>query len=312
MTLPLISVIIPNYNHERFLKRRIDSVLNQSYQNIEVIILDDCSKDNSKEIIENYRHHPKIKEIVYNEYNSGSTFRQWEKGVLLATGDYVWIAESDDWCEKNFLETLIEGIVKNDDVVLAYAQSYFINLDGKISFIKREEYLSKLYEGSEFVKKKMIKENAVQNASMAIFNRKAYHNISKEYTAFKYCGDWLFWSKIALLGNVFISGKHLNFFLNHNADVSTRFNSSGMNFIEEFNVLDILYKDGVINKDEYLEGYYLKYKGFNIQKSHFENDVVTTISEILDKNVFIPEIKRRYQKWRLNESIKLFLKKILK
>lgn len=72
---PLVSIIIPNYNHAPFLKERIDSVLNQTYDNFEVIILDDKSTDNSKEVIEVYRSHPRISQIVYNEENSGSTFK---------------------------------------------------------------------------------------------------------------------------------------------------------------------------------------------------------------------------------------------
>ena len=60
MQLPLISVIIPNYNHAPYLNKRIDSILNQSVQNFELIILDDCSTDNSREVIESYRSHPLV------------------------------------------------------------------------------------------------------------------------------------------------------------------------------------------------------------------------------------------------------------
>ena len=88
-----VSVIIPNYNHAKYLNQRIDSVLNQTYQNFEVIILDDCSPDNSKQVIEAYRGHPKISTIVYNEQNSGTTFKQWDKGLQLAKGEWVWIAD---------------------------------------------------------------------------------------------------------------------------------------------------------------------------------------------------------------------------
>ena len=91
-----VSVVIPNFNHALYLKQRIESVLNQTFQNFELIILDDCSTDNSKEVIERYKNHPKISKIVYNEENSGSVFRQWIKGIKLSTGKYIWIAESDD------------------------------------------------------------------------------------------------------------------------------------------------------------------------------------------------------------------------
>ena len=82
---PLVSVIIPNYNHAPFLKERIDSVLNQSFDNFEVIILDDKSTDHSKEVIESYRNHEKVVHIEYNSQNSGSTFKQWDNPETMFT-----------------------------------------------------------------------------------------------------------------------------------------------------------------------------------------------------------------------------------
>jgi glycosyltransferase involved in cell wall biosynthesis len=106
---PLVSVIIPNYNHAAYLNERIDSVLNQTFRDFEVILLDDCSTDNSREIIESYRGHEKISQIEYNEVNSGSTFIQWKKGLDLAQGDWIWIAESDDVASNEFLSNAIEN-----------------------------------------------------------------------------------------------------------------------------------------------------------------------------------------------------------
>lgn len=80
--MPKVSVIIPNYNHSSYLKERIDSILNQTFQNFEVIILDDCSTDNSKEIIELYRDHTKVSHIVYNEKNSGSTLDNGKRELI--------------------------------------------------------------------------------------------------------------------------------------------------------------------------------------------------------------------------------------
>lgn len=88
-TKPSVSVIIPNYNHALYLKQRIDSVLNQAFQAFELIILDDCSTDNSREIIEQYRDNPKVSQIIYNQENSGSVFKQWIKGIELCQGDYI-------------------------------------------------------------------------------------------------------------------------------------------------------------------------------------------------------------------------------
>src|ERR1700712_406276 len=96
---PKVSVIVPNYNHMLYLKQRIDSILAQTYRDFEVILLDDASVDGSVKILEHYRYNLKVKHIVLNTQNSGSTFAQWEKGLQLAQGDWVWIAESDDYAD---------------------------------------------------------------------------------------------------------------------------------------------------------------------------------------------------------------------
>ena len=78
--MPLVSVIIPNYNHAAFLKRRIESILNQSLQDFELIILDDSSWDDSRGIIETYRGNLKISNIVYNDKNIWQHIQPMEKG----------------------------------------------------------------------------------------------------------------------------------------------------------------------------------------------------------------------------------------
>lgn len=124
-----VSVIIPNYNHALFLTQRIQSVLNQSFQDFELILLDDCSTDNSQSIIAQYQHHPKVSHVVYNETNSGSPFKQWAKGVALAQGAYIWIAESDDFAEASFLERCVTQLDKYASVGLVYCDSNIIAHD---------------------------------------------------------------------------------------------------------------------------------------------------------------------------------------
>ncbi|RYY07003.1 MAG: glycosyltransferase family 2 protein [Sphingobacteriaceae bacterium] len=127
----LISVIIPNYNHARFLNQRIDSILNQTYQNFEIIILDDCSTDESRSIIGSYKNHPKVSHTIFNTINSGSTFIQWEKGINLSAGNYIWIAESDDYSSSDFLQSLVNLIDENVNVGLAYCGSETVDENGK-------------------------------------------------------------------------------------------------------------------------------------------------------------------------------------
>lgn len=107
-----ISIIVPSYNHASYLEKRLESIFNQTYQNFEVILLDDASTDRSEEILNKYKVNSKVSHLIVNKENSGSPFKQWEKGVELAKGDYIWIAESDDFCEKQFLEILLKKWIK--------------------------------------------------------------------------------------------------------------------------------------------------------------------------------------------------------
>ena len=107
MTPPLVSVIIPNYNHAPYLDERIRSIAGQSFQDFEIILLDDCSTDQSISILNKWAKHPKISHFIVNKQNSGSTFLQWEKGFSLAKGKYIWIAESDDVAHPDFLNITV-------------------------------------------------------------------------------------------------------------------------------------------------------------------------------------------------------------
>ena len=104
-----ISVVVPNYNYAKYINKRIDSIVRQTYPIYELIILDDCSTDDSVEVIEKKIEKIKVKypelkvRFIKNEKNSGKAMRQWRKGFELAKGDYIWIAEVDDLSSREFL-----------------------------------------------------------------------------------------------------------------------------------------------------------------------------------------------------------------
>jgi glycosyltransferase involved in cell wall biosynthesis len=248
--MPKVSVIIPNYNHAPFLRQRIDSVLNQSYQDFEVIILDDCSTDNSKELIEHYRSHVKVSQVIYNEQNSGSTFRQWIKGITEAKGSYIWIAESDDWCEPTFLENIIPNLLERPDCVIGYCQAYCV-VGNDIKAVTTRPYLAEYIEGATFIKDYMVTTNSIYNASMAVWKKESFARISQDFTVYKLVGDWLFWVELCTTGNVFVSGRVLNYFRKHDKDVSGTAYGSGLNFIEEAKLLKALKDKQLISTASY-------------------------------------------------------------
>ena len=294
---PLVSVIVPNYNHSVYLKQRLDSILCQTYQNFELIILDDCSTDNSKEIIDSYKDNSKISKIIFNHENSGNTFKQWEKGLEIANGEYIWIAESDDWCEPVLLETLVSGLLNNKQCSVAYAQSYAITNPNIIDWRSNHQKLFDYVNGLEYIKENMLFINSIFNASMALFKKEYYLKISNRYTSFKFCGDWFFWIELAQKGDVFISGRLLNYFRRHDQDVTGKANACGYNFIEELGILKILKNKNIINGQQYKSALLFKYFRYFIDKNKF------------NKNIRL-EIEQAFY-WNENKSYKYFLKRAI-
>jgi len=230
-----ISVILPNYNHDRFLNQRISSVLNQTYQDFELIILDDCSSDNSLALLEQWRNHPKVSHFIVNETNSGSPFRQWKRGIELAKGEWVWIAESDDLCELNFLSKMVNEICKKPNAGVVYAQSYDINEKGDRVYDRvkyTQGFNPNIWNGSfgldglEFIQRYLSVKNVIPNASGVLFRREycTPHVFDDSLMDMRMCGDWLFWIKLLEKGEVVFLSEHLNYFREHDA-VSRNHNS---------------------------------------------------------------------------------------
>lgn len=256
----VVTVIIPNFNHSRFLRQRIDSVLNQTYREFEIVILDDCSTDISREIIDTYRSNNKVKKVIYNEVNSGSPFKQWEKGIQEAEGEWVWIAESDDFCDENFLETAIQQL-KQTHGDLFFCQSFNVNETNDIikdnfwwtDDIKGINW-SKPFcqEGKEFIRVALQFKNVIPNASAVVFKRDNFN--FKAITQYKNCGDWLFWIDFIKWRKVTYSPLQLNHFRNH---LNTTRNLSSrkrmlQREMEELSIKYILLKEGLLENKEQL------------------------------------------------------------
>jgi CMP-N-acetylneuraminic acid synthetase len=128
MTPPLVTVYITNYNYERFIRQSIESVLNQTLQDFELLIIDDGSKDNSKAIIEEYRDQPKIS-IIYQQ-NKGLNITN-NIAMRAASGTYLMRLDADDFLEPGALETM-SGILDADPSLgLVFPDYYYVNAEGE-------------------------------------------------------------------------------------------------------------------------------------------------------------------------------------
>ncbi len=223
---PKVSVIVPNYNHALFLKQRLDSIFNQTFKDFEVILLDDASTDESATILNAYKDHEKVSHVVINKNNSGSPFKQWQKGIALAKGDYIWIAESDDYCELTLLDQLL-GLFKNN-TVLAYCASEIINeKEEKKGRHKWADALDNKKWGKDYynkgvkeIKKYLRYRNTITNASAVLVKASAIKNIDMP-VHMMFCGDWSVWIQVLKQGDIAYTSNLLNVFRRHSASTKT-------------------------------------------------------------------------------------------
>lgn len=232
--LKRLSVVVPNYNYENHLEDRLTSIFKQEYPIYELIVLDDKSPDGSVEIIKSLaKVHKREVSLIVNEQNSGSVFKQWRKGIELASCDYLWIAEADDSAEPEFLSTIMQG---QNDFTLAYtdsrqidqnnellAEDYHYYYDGKM--IEKLEN-SGIYNGAKILSDCLSIKNQFMNVSSIVFDRKSVKAVFDEHMSqileYKVAGDWFVY--VRLLSEVGATckmiGSSLNIHRRHQGSVT--------------------------------------------------------------------------------------------
>jgi glycosyltransferase involved in cell wall biosynthesis len=245
-TPPTVSIVVPNYNHARFLRRRIDSIVEQTFQDFELILLDDCSTDNSRAILSRNDSDPRVR-LEFNKTNSGSTFAQWNKGVLLARGKYVWIAESDDYAEPHLLERLVKILDDKLDVTFAYCRSQCVSTDDRdlgfadsIFFpgVDPQRWLTDFnVNGQEECRTHLVRCNTVPNASAVLFRKLKYEQAGGADESLRLCGDWKLWASMALMGDVGYIAQPLNYFRLHDSSVTMTADQARVHVLEWLKVI---------------------------------------------------------------------------
>lgn len=227
-----VSVILPSYNHRRFLPERLASIFNQSRFWSELIIVDDGSNDGSVEFLRSYLVDPRVK-LLTSVVNSKSPFQQWLKGIFLATGDFIWIAESDDCANEHFLETLLNALVLTS-ATFGFCRSRIIdeesNTIGQVNLkmlcppiISREDDGIFLYDGRDFARSHMVLSNSIPNVSACLFQRKSLLKCLQGLDYFRFIGDWYLYLGLLNDGSIVYVSEALNLFRNH--AVTTRYSS---------------------------------------------------------------------------------------
>lgn len=285
--MPTVSVIVPNYNHAQFLKQRIDSILEQSHQDFELILLDDCSSDNSREVMEQYRGNPHVSRIVYNETNSGSAFRQWDKGIALAKGEWIWVAESDDYAEPTFLDRLMAEVPKVPDCVLAFTKTWWVDENGNRLWNNSEGNTTHVHQSKEFIHKRLATNCPIANVSECIFRRDKFRpEESHRYEHMRLCGDWFFYLLLAEQGSVIEVKAPLNFYRQHNSNISSEAEHRGLTFLEGTDVLDYMIEHCGLKTSDYARGWGKMWAQYEL-KYDFPPEVKKAVKKRLNRHHFI-------------------------
>lgn len=296
---PLVSIIVPNYNHAPYLRERLDSIYNQTYSNYEVILLDDCSSDESRAILDEYaERYADRTQKVYNTENCGKPFRQWDKGIALASGELIWIAESDDYCEQNFLEEMVP-LFKRESVMLAFARSVFMQ-DGRKVW-STEEYLSDLPElfwdkpftmtAHNLVNVGFGIKNIIPNVSSAVFRNMGTFSTEKNplWEQMKLCGDWVFYLNLIRGGCVSYTNKTTNYYRVHQKSTSLNVQKTETYYIEQCEVSKFVVRNYKVNMSIFETVLY------NL-KEHYKAIQCAPDGEIVEKYYKINEIIKEQEK----------------
>jgi glycosyltransferase involved in cell wall biosynthesis len=188
---PTVSTIIPTYNRAHLIGRAIQSVLNQTYQNFEIIVVDDCSTDNTWEVIKEFIESEKrIQYFKHNENKGGSAARN--TGIKMAKGDYIAFLDSDDEWLPGKLEKQLK-IFKNNSVQVGAIYSGFQYIYQKgIDMDKRH-----IPKNRGYIYKDLLMKNCVGSASTLLIKKECFDKVKLFDKSLPSCQDYDMWIRIA-------------------------------------------------------------------------------------------------------------------
>jgi len=212
MNLPLISICIPVYNGEPFIFKTLNSALNQTYKNLEIIIFDNCSTDKTAEIIKSF----KDKRITYclNDKNYGGTANV-KKCLESANGEFIMLLMADDLLRPKAIEMQADALINNPDVSLCITATNVINEFDRV-ILKRQLYKRSLkIDGKKMAKKSLMRGRNIYGEPSSVLFRKDksrqagyFEDVGPLY----YSADFDYWLRLSYIGNVYYINEFLSDF----------------------------------------------------------------------------------------------------
>lgn len=202
---PLFSILIANYNDGKYLKDALASVERQTYRNYEVIIVDDCSTDNSKIILQGLEQNP-IYHIYYNDQNRGCGYTK-RKCVEMSNGDICGFLDADDALTPDALDIMVESHIKHNDVSIVYSKYYACDKNLSTNYVSSHQ--CKIPEGRTFLD---YKRGAI--SQFATFKRCKYNVTSGINEQLKIAEDLDLYFKLEEVGKTYFIDKPLYYYRN--------------------------------------------------------------------------------------------------
>jgi glycosyltransferase involved in cell wall biosynthesis len=231
---PLVSVVIASYNYGDLIEKRIESFLNQTYENIEITVLDDCSTDNSRDVIEKFRSNNRVR-IIYNNENLG-WIKNSNLGISVSKGEYVLFGNCDDIASRDLIENLVRPLIEDTLVGVSFCESelidYFGNQIGSDRESRDRKFIHSTLSDCRIERIEMASflshSCVIPNLSAAMFRREALALTEGFPSRYSICSDWNLFIELSLNWDFFYIRKPLNKFRQHKKNVRSSVKESDL------------------------------------------------------------------------------------
>lgn len=221
----LVSIVVASYNHAEFLVQRMESLIGQTYPDIEILVIEDCSPDNSLEILRKYEPHPQVKLIVREK--NGGWVAVSNQGVELSQGEFVIFANCDDDCDPRMIERLVAAMDANPSAGIAFCRSTLVDEEGRTlgdDFEIREPSFRARCQGDTLLKQKemgrfLLHSCVIPNLSAALIRKECFETAGKLSPDYRVCSDWDLFFRIAAGYDVAYVAEPLNKFRQHGTTI---------------------------------------------------------------------------------------------
>ena len=206
---PMVSICIPAYNSEAYILETVKAALDQTWKNLEVLVVDDCSSDRTVEVLEKIDD-PRFR-LVENEVNLGMT-GNWNRCVQLCRGEYIKLIPADDVVYPECVEKSVKALIKYPQVSLVITDTDLIDPSGKKIGAYAHWPVAGAFDGAKIAKASVMLNNFYGNPVCAMFRKTDFIKVGGFDPDIPYILDFDLWLGLSRLGDVMMIREHLNAF----------------------------------------------------------------------------------------------------